>query len=150
MIYQMQEGYLTLEGEWRDQSMNVLVHLNSPNQGINIVVARDILPEGMAFSDYIDQQKSTFEKELTKLDLILDKNDDLIGNQTTHFLEFKWENQGNPLHQIMGVVLIDDQIISITATIPGIVTTEIRNSMYNIVKNYKTGINPDLCPSSEL
>src|SRR5262252_5060218 len=98
MVYQMQEGCLTLNDTWRDQSVNVLVPERVATQGVNLVVARDVLPLGMEFADYLTQQKITLEKELSEFKLTADAPGTVDG-RPAHFLEFFWDKSGKLLQQ---------------------------------------------------
>jgi len=48
MIFQMQEGYLTLAtGDWQDRTVNMLSANHLPVKGTNLVVTREALPDGL-------------------------------------------------------------------------------------------------------
>lgn len=119
MKYIMQEGYLTLSsGEWQDRSVNVLAPHHLKTKGANLVIARDTMPMGTNIQDYLDLQKQELGKELTDFTILADVEDS-IGDHPAHFLEFTWKGNGKDVYQIMGVIPVDQKIISLTATIPG-------------------------------
>ena len=136
MVYQMQEGYLTLNDTWRDQSVNVLVPERVPIKGVNLVVARDIMPLGMAFADYISQQKLTFEKEMTEYKLTTDAPG-AVDQRPAHFLEFSWDNSGKQLQQMMVVIQDKNHILSLTGTIPGSIDEDARSSLLAAMISFK-------------
>lgn len=118
MVYQMQEGFMMLNDTWRDQSVNVLVPETVAIKGANLVIARDILPLGMAFADYLSQQKTTFQKELTEFKLKSDAPG-AVDQRPAYFLEFSWNKGGQQLQQMMVVIQDNNRILSFTGTIPG-------------------------------
>jgi hypothetical protein len=117
VVYQMHEACLTLDNTWQDQSVNVLVPAAAA-KGVNLVVARDTMPLGMTFADYLEQQKAVFQKELTEFELMMD-SPGTVDRRQAHFLEFSWKNNGNLLQQMIIVVQHKDRILSLTGTIPG-------------------------------
>ncbi len=141
MFYQMHEGYLTLNGPWHDQSVNVFVPQYLEVKGANLVVARDTLPEGMEFPDYVNQQKNLFKQQLPEFKLI-DAEEGVIDNQPAYYLEFTWINHGTSLCQIMGVTHIRERIVSLTASIPGEMNPSTREQLLNVMKSFKFGAMP--------
>ncbi|NEN48900.1 DcrB-related protein, partial [Escherichia coli] len=53
MQYLINEGHFTLPGNWQDSSMNILTPVLSAIAGANVVVTREILPDGALFDDYL-------------------------------------------------------------------------------------------------
>lgn len=141
MFYQMHEGYLTLSGPWQDQSLNVLVPQYLEVKGANLVVARDVLPDGMEFSDYFNQQQNLFKQQLPDFKLIA-AEEGVIDNQPAYFLEFTWINQGTSLCQIMGLTCISERVVSLTASIPGEINPSTREELLNVMKSFKFGVMP--------
>jgi hypothetical protein len=138
MVYRMQEGYLTLDDTWRDQSVNVLVPERVATKGVNLVIARDTIPLGMSFADYLRQQKTTFEKELTEYQLTGD-SPGKVDQMPAQFLEFSWNNGGKLLQQMMVIVQDDNRILSFTGTIPGNGDADARNSLLAAMVSFKFG-----------
>ena len=136
MVYRMQEGSLTLNDTWRDQSVNVLVPERVATQGVNLVVARDVLPLGMLFADYLTQQKITFERELSEYKLTADAPGTVDG-RPAHFLEFFWNNSGKPLQQMMVVIQDSQRILSLTGTIPGSGDDQARSCLLAAMISFK-------------
>lgn len=64
MQYLINEGHFSLPGNWQDNTMNILTPVLSDIAGANLVVTREILPEGAEFSDYLAVQKKKFRTEL--------------------------------------------------------------------------------------
>src|SRR5690242_16562947 len=114
MLYQMNEGYLPLEGVWQDQTVNVLVPRESATKGINLVCSRDSLPMGTSFDAYLETQRKNFTKELPKFSPLMD-GPEVLDGKPAHFFEFTWDNQGRALHQMMIVTCQEDRIFSLTA-----------------------------------
>jgi hypothetical protein len=136
MVYQMQEGCLTLDRTWHDQSVNVLVPEGVATKGVNLVVARDTMPLGMTLTDYVAQQKITFEKELTEYRLMAD-SPGAVDQRSAHFLEFSWKNDGKLLQQMMVVILDNRHIVNLTGTIPGQGDAEARSFLLAAMISFK-------------
>jgi hypothetical protein len=138
MTYQMQEGYFTLEGDWRDRSINMLAAEHLPVKGANLTVTREPLPPGMKFVDYLGNQKRTIAKELPEFAIHAD-NPDSIDQLPAHYLEFSWKNQGSAMHQMVMVINLDGQILSLTATIPGGNEKSSRESLLSVMRGFRFG-----------
>lgn len=138
MVYRMQEGYLTLDDSWHDQSVNVLVPERVATKGVNLVIARDRIPLGMSFADYLQQQKISFEKELTEYRLTADSPGN-VDQMPAHFLEFSWNNGGKLLQQMMVIVQDNNRILSFTGTIPGNGDADARKSLLAAMISFKFG-----------
>ena len=138
MIYQMQEGYFTLEGDWRDRSINMLEAAHLPVKGANLTVTREPLPPGMKFDDYFGSQKRTIAKELPEFMIHAD-NPDIIDQLPAHYLEFSWKNQGSAMRQMVMVINLDGQILSLTATIPGGNENSCREALLCVMRSLRFG-----------
>lgn len=134
MHYRMQEGCLTLDGEWQDKSVNVLVPRGLP-QGMNLVVSRDMLPLGMGLADYLQQQKKVFRDELADFRFRMEEAA-VIDGRPASLLEFEWDNQGSLVHQLMAVVQEKERILSLTATAPGGMDDAVREVMLAAIKSF--------------
>jgi hypothetical protein len=117
MFYRIQEGSVTLEGRWQDRSVNVLIPQDTSSKGANLVIARDSIPTGLTFTEYLQQQKKTFEKQLPDFRMHLDAAG-AVGPRPAHNFEFTWTNQGKAMRQLMTVIRCGEEVLSITATIP--------------------------------
>ena len=142
MIFQMQEGYLTLgDGDWHDSSVNMLGANHLPTKGTNLVVTREPLPTGMSLADYLLNQKSILSKELTGFKIQQD-NPDIINGLPAHFIEFTWNNQGGAMYQMVSVIYIEDGVLNLTATLPGGPDEATREAMLVAMKSFKFGAVP--------
>jgi hypothetical protein len=136
MFYRIQEGRMTLAGEWRDQSVNVLVPAEVSVKGANLVVARDTLPPNISFSDYVAGQRQTFERQLADFTLLRDVAG-VIDERPAHFLEFTWTSQGKPLHQMIMVVHHKVGLLNFTASIPGTPDAATRQLLLQAIRSFK-------------
>lgn len=142
MLYQMQEGYLTLTtGDWQDRTVNMLAANHLPTKGTNLVVTREALPPGVGLADYIGNQKTLLAKELAKFKLLVDSPDE-INDAPAHFLEFSWDNQGNAMHQIIFIINDNANILNLTATVPGAMDEDTRATLVTAIKSFKPGPAP--------
>ena len=139
MIFQMQEGYLTLgDGDWHDSSVNMLGANHLPTKGTNLVVTREPLPTGMSLADYLLNQKSILSKELTGFKIEQD-NPDIINGLPAHFIEFTWNNQGNAMHQMMYIINNAGSVMNLTSTVPGNIDDESRATLMTAMKSFTVG-----------
>lgn len=144
MIFQMQEGYLTLgEGDWQDRTVTMLTANHLPVRGANIVITREPLPAGIGYADNLNNQKSLLARELSKYSLLADSEETLHG-QRAHFLELSWENQGTAMRQMILVVDLGGNVLNITATMPGEPDEMSRTELLAAMKSFKPGPAPDV------
>jgi hypothetical protein len=141
MFYQMHEGYLTLEGPWEDRSVNMLAPQHLTGKGVNLVVGRETMSLGMKFGDYLDRHKETFAEKLTGFKLITDIAA-IIDRRPAHFIEFIWDNQGNPLQQMVCVIHDKERVVSLTATATGGMDEVTREELLKAIKSFKFGPMP--------
>ena len=142
MHYQMQEGYLTLEtGDWQDRTINMLGANHLPTKGTNLVITREALPDGMELADYLLNQKSILTKELTGFKILTD-SPDTINDLPAHFLEFTWNNQGNPMHQMIFIINNSGSVLNLTSTVPGTIDDETRATLITAMKSFTSGQAP--------
>lgn len=140
MPYRIAEGLLTLDGEWQDQSINVLLPTDSPVTGVNLVVARDRLAHGMAFADYVAQQRQNVRNQLAGIDVMADTAASVDGREA-HILEYSWQSDGKPVHQLLAMVLQDrTALLNFTGSIPGTVDAEIRQRLVAAITTFKFGV----------
>lgn len=74
MQYLINEGHFSLPGNWQDNTMNILTPVLSDIAGANLVVTREILPEGAEFSDYLAVQKKKFRTELKAMTFTVEES----------------------------------------------------------------------------
>jgi hypothetical protein len=142
MIFQMQEGYLTLgEGDWQDSSVNMLGANHLPTKGTNLVITRESLPAGMGLADYLLNQKSILTKELTGFKILAD-NSDTINGLPAHFLEFTWNNQGNTMHQMLFIINNSGSVLNLTSSVPGNIDDGSRTTLMTAMKSFTVGNSP--------
>jgi hypothetical protein len=142
MLYQMQEGYLTLgEGDWQDRTVNMLAANHLPVKGTNLVVTRDEMPDGMTLADYLLNQKSILSRELPGFKILAD-NLDTVNDLQANFLEFSWDNQGNVIHQFLLIIDNNGSALNLTSTVPGNIDDESRVTLLTAMKSFTVGQAP--------
>ncbi|MEA5113635.1 MAG: DcrB-related protein [Geobacteraceae bacterium] len=148
MIYRMQEGCLNLEGEWRDQTVNILAaqHLSVP--GANLAITREPRPKGIELAAYMSQQKQALARELDGFSILSDNVCTLAG-QTAHFLEFTWKQQDSPLRQMALTVPAGNDMLNITATMPGPGDESCRNALLSVMMSFTFHPSPGTEEGSE-
>ncbi|WP_174280186.1 DcrB-related protein [Sphingomonas bacterium] len=139
MQYRINEGALTLADPWQDQSINVLLPGRASTPGVNMVIARDTLPLGMAFADYVAQQRQTFQAQLPDLAIAADTTGEIDGHPA-QFLDLSWRNDGKPVHQLMAMVVHEgDKVLNFTCSLPERDADGIRQEMIDALMSFKFG-----------
>jgi hypothetical protein len=146
MLYQLPEGSLTLNGVWRDKTVNILMPEEVAVKGVNLVVARDALTPEVSFGDYIATQRQNFQKELAGLTILLDQGG-AIDERPAHFLEFTWTNQGRRMHQMVMAINDQGRLVNFTASIPGSVDADLRAFLLDAIRSFKFRTAPGGSPA---
>ena len=138
MKFSIQEGELTCDGKWSDQSVHVLIPDRTPIQGSNLVIMRNRLAAEESFEGYVAKQRSIILK--MKASRILNESPCEIDGRKGHFFELTWVNEGQPLHQTMTMLLHDgDRILTFSSTIPGSADEKTRSRMLHAISTFKFG-----------
>ncbi|MFV0624679.1 DcrB-related protein [Sphingomonas sp. ac-8] len=136
MVYRIAEGSLALASEWQDQSINVLLPRDARVQGTNLVIARDSLPLGMTFQEYVIQQRQNFAAQLADFELAADTPGTIDGREA-RFLEMRWKSDGKPIHQVMAMVLREgNAVLNFTGSIPGGPDEETRSALISAITSF--------------
>ena len=138
MRYEIPAGYVTLVGPWSDQNVDVLVPQRETTIGVNLVVARDTIPCGSVFNDYLAQQREAFARELADFQPVSD-NSAMVDERPAHFFEFTWTNHGIKLQQMITAITEGDKVLSVTATVPGIVDGDTRSLLISAMNRFRFG-----------
>lgn len=136
MAYRIAEGSLAAPMPWQDQSINVLLPRDAKVMGTSLVIARDRLPLGMTFQDYVIQQRQNFAAQLAGFEAIADTPGRIDGREA-HFIELAWKTDGKPIHQVMAMVLhSDNAILNFTGSIPGGLEVETRDALVAAITSF--------------
>lgn len=137
ILYQIAEGMLHVDRGWKDQSVNVLLPKTSSIQGANLVIARDILPLGMVFSDYVGQQRQSFKTQLVDCEFLADSAGQIDGREA-HFMELSWRSDGRPIFQVMAMVLhVENALLNFTGSIPGRRDQDTRAALIAAIQSFR-------------
>lgn len=113
MQYLINEGHFTLPGNWQGSSMNILTPVLSAIAGANVVVTREILPDGALFDDYLVVQKKKFRTELSKMVFTVEERCH-VQERPAEYWEFSWDNKGVMIQQLLLVILNERQVLTLT------------------------------------
>jgi hypothetical protein len=135
-VYRIAEGSLTLASEWQDQSINVLLPMGAKAHGANLVIARDRLPLGMTFHDYVAQMRQNFMAQLAGCEIFADTTGQVDGREA-QLMELSWRSDGKPIHQVMAMVLHEaNAVLTFTGSIPGGRDEETRNALISAIMSF--------------
>jgi hypothetical protein len=136
-LYQIAEGTLHLDSVWKDQSVNVLLPKSSSIHGANLVIARDVLPLGLSFADYVAQQKQSFKAQLVDCEFLADTAGQ-IDSCEAHFIELSWRSDGKPIFQVMAMVLhAANALLNFTGSIPGRRDEDTRVALLAAIQSFR-------------
>ena len=136
MKYLLQEGELTCDGEWTDQSVQILIPDRTPIEGSNLVIMRNRLSAGESFEGYIAKHRS-FVLKMNAAKILKESSSKIDGREGYSF-ELTWINEGQLLHQTMTLLLHDgDRILTISSTVPGSLDLKTRNRMLDAISSFK-------------
>lgn len=128
-----------LDGDWQDQSVNVLLPTQSAVGGVNLVIARDKLPLGMDLAGYVAQQRQNFKQQLTGLEILGD-SPGKVDERDAHFLEISWRSDAGPLHQLMVTVMHErGAMLSFTGSLPVNADAGVRQALIAAITSFKFG-----------
>ncbi len=137
MQYRMAEGTLTLADAWQDQTVNVLIPQATTASGVNLVIARDTLPLGMSFADYVVHQRGTFKAQLPALTIAAD-TDGQLDDHDTRFMEIAWRNDGKPVRQLVAMVAhAKGAVLTFTCSLPADDDEAVRQIMIDALMSFK-------------
>ncbi len=148
MIYRMQEGCLYLEGEWLDQTVNILTAQHLAVRGANITITREPRLKGIELAAYMSQQKQALARELEDF-ILLSENSCTVDGQSALVLEFTWKQQDSPLRQMALTVPAGNDMLNITATMPGPGDESCRNALLSVMMSFTFHHSPGTEEGSE-
>lgn len=115
--YQTNEALFEIPEEWKDQTVNIFSVGSQPPLALSVVISRDILKDGQAFSDYADTQIGQYEEKLKDFRLI-SKRQVAIGDILALEAEFTWNSGKGPMHQRQTFIPHDKRSLTVTVTAP--------------------------------
>lgn len=137
MNYTIEEGKLLLAQSWQDQTVNVLIPLNSPVPGANLVITREQLPLGMTPSQRFEQQQQGLSKQLDGFKLVLSQAVERP-DHVLHVMEFNWKKDGKDIYQLVAMrPLSNEKLLCFTATVPGGHEASLRQRMVDAINSFE-------------
>ncbi|ECU4609064.1 DUF1795 domain-containing protein [Salmonella enterica] len=141
MQYLINEGHFSLPGNWQDNTMNILTPVLSDIAGANLVVTREILPEGAEFSDYLAVQKK-FRTELKAMTFTVEESCH-VEERPAEYWEFSWNNNGITIQQLLLVILNGRQVLTLTYSSTQALAEEDRKTMRGTLLHFRFGMPQD-------
>ncbi|HFK4763265.1 TPA: DcrB-related protein [Citrobacter farmeri] len=139
MQYLINEGHFTLPGHWQDSSMNILTPVLSAVAGANLVVTREILPDGAQFSDYLSVQKKKFRTDLAEMAFTVEERCH-VEERPAEYWEFSWNNKGVTVQQLLLVIHNGRQVLTLTYSSTQALAEEDRKVMRTTLLNFRFGL----------
>jgi len=135
-MYQMQEGSLSLPPEWIDKTMNVFVSAATGTEGVSFVVTRERLPWGMQFSEYAASELQKLAKQVPDYEAV-GSSETTVSGRAAYAHEYKWSNNGRPLQQLLTMVEHGKQVLMLTFTAPGVLSTSQKALVEGVVQSLR-------------
>ncbi|MDO5606787.1 MAG: DcrB-related protein [Paracoccus sp. (in: a-proteobacteria)] len=123
-MYFLNEGSIDLPDDWYDQSINVISVAPPGTPGLTFTIARDLIPWGMEFTDYIANQLDKSHQALTNFDMLGKRAlrvaaDTPTGDTPAVEVECLWDSQFGPVHQIIQTTQNKQMALIVTASMKG-------------------------------
>ncbi|MBO1859093.1 DcrB-related protein [Burkholderia cenocepacia] len=134
MAYRMQEGELAIPAEWLDKSMNVFVSAATGTEGVSFVISREPLPWGMKFEEYAANEISKLARTVPDYNSI-ETTPDSVSDRLAQTHEFKWTNNGAPIHQQLTMVEYGHIVLMLTFTSPGTISESQRDQVRGVLQS---------------
>ena len=132
-MYQLQEGTLALPPEWHDKTMNVFVSSATGTEGVSFVITREDLPWGMQFQEYTANEVRKVAKQVPGYEAE-GSEDGQASGRAAHTHEFRWLNNGKPIHQLMTMVEYGRRVLILTFTAPGSISATQREQLQALIQ----------------
>jgi hypothetical protein len=135
-MYTIEEGQLTISDDWKDESVNVLTSSKDGKPAFSLVITRDEIAEGMAFSDYVKMEVINISSNLPKFKMLEEKSNYQINEQPAHRIEFAWQSSEGVLHQIVAMTAQQQKALIFTASAPDALTDEQKKQTEEILQSF--------------
>jgi hypothetical protein len=134
-MYQLQEGTLMLPAEWHDKTMNVFVSAATGTEGVSFVVTREDLPWGMKFHEYTENEVRKLAKQVAGYEAVASE-DAQVSARTAYTHEFRWLNNGKPIHQLLTMVEYGRRVLMLTFTAPGAISDTQKAQVQQLIQSF--------------
>ncbi|CDM88536.1 DcrB-related protein [Xenorhabdus bovienii] len=133
--FHFNQGSVMLPASWQDASILVLNSQDEKN-GTSFTVSRDNLPWGLAFSQFAEREMTAISKQLKDYEAITHESGELNNFETETF-EFRWRAPGGPVHQLMMMLNVPEQVLIFTGTCQGEMTATQREQMLAMMATFQ-------------
>ncbi|MBS9430850.1 DUF1795 domain-containing protein [Photorhabdus akhurstii] len=132
--YQMNEGSLTIPGNWRDESMNVFVLPD--DSGINLVVSRTPVPAGMDNHAYYEQTLEQFCAHLPGYQEH-QRSEITLSQQPARRLDYQWKSPEGDMYQTVILQIRGPLLLTFNLTSPAPFEDGQRDTLLAIVHSFQ-------------
>ncbi|WP_434525435.1 DcrB-related protein [Photorhabdus asymbiotica] len=131
-------GSVMVPRDWQDVSILVL---NSPDDknGSSFTLSRDILPWGLDFAQFAQREIISLSQQLKNYQMVSQESGQLNGWETVT-LEFAWSSPQGPIHQVMMLLNLPEQVLIFTGTCNGEMTSVQREKMLAMMTSFQPRI----------
>ncbi|OCQ51757.1 hypothetical protein Ppb6_02870 [Photorhabdus australis subsp. thailandensis] len=131
-------GAVMVPRDWQDVSILVL---NSPDDknGSSFTLSRDTLPWGLGFMQFAQREITSLSQQLKNYQAISQESGQLNGWETVT-LEFTWSSPQGPIHQVMMLLNLPEQVLIFTGTCNGNMTSVQREHMLAMMTSFQPRI----------
>ncbi|TDB43263.1 DcrB-related protein [Photorhabdus khanii] len=128
-------GTVKVPHDWQDVSLLVLSS-DGDHHGSSFTLSRDTLPWGLDFTQFAEREIHSLGQTLKNYQAIAQETGELNGI-TTVTSEFTWTSPQGPLHQLMMLLHLPEQILILTGTCVGTMTPVQREQMKAMMTSFQ-------------
>ncbi|MGV7959570.1 DcrB-related protein [Photorhabdus tasmaniensis] len=128
-------GTVKMPHDWQDASILVLSSPDDHN-GSSFTLSRDTLPWGLDFTQFVEREIHALSQQLKNYQVLAQETGELNG-MTTVTAEFTWSSPQGPLHQLMMLLHLPEQILILTGTCSGAMTPVQREQISAMMTSFQ-------------
>lgn len=135
-MYYLNEGSLAIPDGWYDQTLNVISVAPPNTEGLTFTIARDPIPWGMEFGEYVAGQIEKSRQVLKNFDMVA-KRDLPIGGLPACEIECRWESNYGPVHQVIATLALPRNALIVSASMKNTMTDAQLTQVRAIIASFK-------------
>ncbi len=131
MEYRLNKGDLTLPDDWVDET--IYIFKAPEHEGYNIVVNQAMVSHGVDADSFLDEQYLLLKENLTDYQ---ESDRRRSSERPLQLLEYQWRSPEGLAYQINKMIVVDNTLLSFTATATQKFSDEQKEVIMNILKSY--------------
>lgn len=132
--YVMNEGTIEVPSNLFDSTVNVLIAPDLRN--LSFSVARDKIPDGMSFEDYVLSEHGKLKEAFAEFSIKTRKIVD-IGGKRCPMIQFSWKSPQGKMHQMMVMIQMQFRVLIMTASFQREITSVQAKQVIDVFKSFR-------------